>query len=150
MLGNPQICVMGVHGGAGTTTVASLLGAAALDVGTAWPVASGWARPLPVLSVVAVARTHHRGIEAATRLARLWATGALADSRLVGLVLVDDGPNLTVAQRKAARQLGRMTPHGWHLPWQEAWRVTAPELPTAPARVRRVMTSITSTTKETN
>lgn len=142
VIGAPTVCVMSLHGGAGGSTLTTLLGEGALDVGTAWPVAGGWAHPLPVLDVVAVARTHHRGLEAADRLAHLWAAGSLPNSRLVGLVLVDDAPHLTTAQRKSVRRLARMTPHGWHLPWQEAWRLTTPELPSTPLRVRRVSKSI--------
>lgn len=149
VVGAPSVCVMGLHGGAGASTVTALLGPDALEVGTAWPVPGGWARPLPVLRVLAVARTHYRGLQAATDLAQAWAARSLTGALLVGLVLVDDAPDLTTAQRKTARRLGRMTPHGWHLPWQEAWRLAAPELPNAPIRVRRVVKSINNTIKET-
>lgn len=145
----PTVCVMGLHGGAGASTVTALLGPDALDVGRAWPVASGWERPLPTLAVVAVARTNRAGLEAADRFARLWAAETLRASRLVGLVLVDDAPRLTVAQRSAARRLGRMTPHGWHLPWMEAWRVEPVNLSSSPLRVRQVIKNVRALARET-
>ncbi|MCB7138246.1 DUF6668 family protein [Cellulosimicrobium marinum] len=145
----PALCVMGLHGGAGASTVTALLGPDALDVGQHWPVASGWERPLPRLNVVAVARTHRAGLAAADRFAKLWAADTLPASRLVGLVLVDDGPRLTAAQRSAARRLGRMTPHGWHLPWMEAWRVEEARLSSSPLRVRQVIKNVRALARET-
>lgn len=138
----PLICVMGLHGGAGATTLAGLLGEDAVDVGRSWPVATGWERPLPSLAVLAVARTHHAGLSAAERFARLWAAGTLTDSTLLGLVLVDDGPRLTAPQRAAARRLAQMTPHGWHLPWNELWRIEPAVAHGAPIRTRQVIKNI--------
>jgi hypothetical protein len=145
----PTLCVMGLHGGAGASTVTALLGPDALDVGQLWPVAAGWERPLPTLNVLAVARTNRAGLAAADRFARLWAAETLPASRLVGLVLVDDGPRLTTAQRSAARRLGRMTPHGWHLPWIEAWRVEEVHLSSSSLRVRQVIKNIRALARET-
>lgn len=138
----PSVCVMGLHGGAGATTLAGLLGGDVLEVGGLWPVATGWERPLPSLPVVAVARTHYQGLTVASRFARLWAAGALPSSTLLGLVLVDDGPKLVASQRQAAKRLGRMTPHGWHLPWNEMWRIQPPIPQTTPIRARRVIENI--------
>ena len=138
----PVVCVMGLHGGAGATTVAELLGPDAMDVGRAWPVAAGWERPLPVLPVVAVARLHRAGIAAAERLARLWAADTLTRSRLVGLVLIDDAPKLLQAQKESARRLARMTPHGWHLGWNDRWRVEPATLESAGLRARQVIKNV--------
>jgi hypothetical protein len=138
----PSLCVMGVHGGAGATTIADLLGSDALDVGTSWPLATGWERPLPELPVLAVARTHHRGLAEATRFARLWAGGQLPGSRLIGLVLIDDGPKLANEQRAAVSRLARMTPHGWHIPWVETWRLAPATQAASPLRVRRTLQQI--------
>jgi hypothetical protein len=145
----PRLCVMGLHGGAGATTVAGLLGADALDVGSSWPVAEGWERPLPTLAVVVVARTHLVGISAAERLARLWAADTLSRSRLLGLVLVDDAPKLLPSQREAARRLARMTPHGWHIGWHDRWRIEAPALSTASLRTRQVIKNLRAVARET-
>ena len=47
-----DVMVMGLHGGAGASTVARLLEDRATDVGTSWPTAGGWTRPRPVLNVL--------------------------------------------------------------------------------------------------
>lgn len=139
------IAVLGLHGGAGTTTVVELLGADAYDAGTRWPVFAGWERPTPAVPVVAVARTHHRGLDAVTRFAGQWASGGLPGGPLIGVVLVDDAPKLTAAQHTAARRALRMTPHGWHVRWQEPWRLTPPDLSAAPKRVRDTIRNIRAT-----
>lgn len=141
----PTLAVAGVHGGAGATTLAALLGAEAMDVGVTWPVAGGWTRPLPVIPVVLVARTHGAGLRAAEEAARSWAAGELGESRLLGLVLVDDAPRLTRPQRAAAKRVSMMTPHGWHISWQPAWREpdwTPGDSAGLSARVRRTLTHI--------
>lgn len=132
------VTVFGLHGGAGTTTVASLFGEGALDAGTGWPVAGGWTRPLPTLHVLAVARTHYAGLAAAEAFTHQWATGRLPASTLLGLVLVDDGPTLTDGQKKAVKRLARKVPRGAHLPWIETWR----HLPPDPERLPRRLTKI--------
>jgi hypothetical protein len=139
---HPQVSVAGVHGGAGASTLAGLLGECAYDAGVCWPVAGGWLRPLPILSVVLVARTHGTGLAVAERAARAWAAGQLGESRLLGLVLIDDAPHLTKTQRAAARRLSLMTPTGWHISWQPQWRETAPDTQNAPARVRKTLADI--------
>lgn len=142
------LMVMGLHGGAATTTVAGLLGEAALDVGTAWPVAGGWERPLPTLNVVAVCRNHRAGVDAGTRFARQWADSRLPASNLLGLVIVDDGPQLLQAQKSATKRLAQMTPRGWHIPWCEQWRIGDPVLDSAPRRVKKTIRKIQSLVKE--
>lgn len=150
------LMVMGLHGGAGTSLVTSLLARAeqgetpwdAHDVGAAWPVAGGWARPRPPLNVVAVYRPHRAGVEAAERFARAWAKNTLPDSRLLGIVAVDDGPRLLEAQKQAVRRIARMTPHGWHVPWSEEWRVTEPAFDAVPRRIRKTLRSIRKTVEE--
>ncbi|MFF2277929.1 DUF6668 family protein [Agromyces sp. NPDC058126] len=124
--------VVGLHGGAGISTVVELLGSPAIDAGQAVPDPAGSG----VVNMVAVTRTHHHGLEQAHRFARLWADGRLGRVRLLGLLLVDDGPNLTRAQRLQVRRVSRMSPHGWHLGWQEPWRLQAPDRDRLPMRVR--------------
>lgn len=150
------LMVMGLHGGAGTSLIASLLTWTeqgetpwnAHDVGDAWPVAAGWTRPRPPLNVVAVYRPHRVGVEAAERFARTWAKNALPDSVLLGIVAVDDGPKLLDAQKQAVRRIARMTPHGWHVPWNEEWRVTSPNFETIPRRIRKTLRSIRKTVEQ--
>lgn len=117
------VYVMSVRGGSGGSTVAAVLGDGFRFAGYGWPVAAGWTRPRPAVDVVAVCRADRKGIEAATELARQWAAGLLNESRLIGLVVVDDGPSLLDSQRASIKSVSRMTPHGWHLPWHDPWRV---------------------------
>jgi hypothetical protein len=133
------VTVFGLHGGAGTTTVASLFGDDAVDVGTGWPVAGGWTRPLPTLHVLAVARTHYTGLAAAEAFTHQWAAGQLPASTLLGLVLVDDGPTLTDGQKKAVKRLARKVPRGAHLPWIEAWRHGPPDPERLPRRLTKII-----------
>ena len=107
--------------------MAALLGGEAVDAGQGWPVAGGWTRPRPELNVLAVCRNHRAGIEAGVEFAKQWASGSLKDSRLLGILIVDDGPKLLDAQKRATKKLGQMTPHGWHLPWIEEWRISSPD-----------------------
>jgi hypothetical protein len=136
------VCVAGVHGGAGASTLTALLGEGAFDAGVCWPVAGGWVRPLPTLRVVLVARTHGAGLAAAELAARAWAAGELGESLLLGLVLVDDAPHLTKTQQAAARRLSLMTPAGWHISWQPRWREGLADLQDAPMRIRRTVADI--------
>lgn len=142
----PDLVVVGLHGGAGTSTLVRLLTEASdgtvLDAGTQWPVFAGWQRPAPTIPVVAVARTHYAGLDEVTRLAGHWTSEALPGGHLIGVVLVDDAPKLATAQQTAARRALRMTPHGWHVPWQETWRLAAPALPSLPRRVRDIIRDI--------
>ncbi|MFC7403433.1 DUF6668 family protein [Citricoccus sp. GCM10030269] len=131
--------VFGLHGGAGTTTVSSLFGSDALDAGTGWPVAGGWTRPLPTLDVLAVARTHYAGLVAAEDFTNQWGAGLLADSRLLGLVLVDDGPTLTDGQKKTIKRLLRKVPRGVRLPWVESWRHLPPDPDRLPRRLSKTI-----------
>lgn len=141
------VVVMGLHGGAGTSTVASFFGDQATDVGLGWPIAGGWTRPRPELNVVAVCRNHRAGIEAGMEFAKQWASGSLQDSRLLGIVIVDDGPKLLEAQKKATKRLGQMTPHGWHVPWIEEWRISPPDTQRLPRRIKQTMKKILSLTE---
>lgn len=142
----PALVVTGLHGGTGTSTLVRLLAEAAegtvLDAGTRWPVFAGWQRPAPTLPVLAVARTHYAGLEEVTHLAGQWTSETLPGGQLIGVVLIDDAPKLAAAQQTAARRALRMTPHGWHVPWQETWRLAAPTLPSLPRRVRDIIRDI--------
>lgn len=133
------ITVAGLHGGAGTSTVAHLFGEDGCDAGQGWPVAAGWTRPLPTLNVVVVARTHRVGLVAADQFARQWTAGELDQSRLLGLVLVDDGPRLLSVQSQEAKRLLKLTPRGAHIPWNEHWRVAEPDLGSLPRRLKKII-----------
>jgi hypothetical protein len=147
---SPLVSVMGLHGGSGASLLTRLLGEDAYDSGRAWPVFTGWTRPAPSLPVVVTARTNYEGVAAASRFARLWAAQTLPSSTLLGIVLIDDGPKLSTQQRSVIRRIGQMTPHGWHLAWNETWRLSPPSLDTSPLRVRRIIQNIRTLAQSTN
>lgn len=134
-----KTAVIGLHGGAGTSTVAALMGAATVDLGQGWPVSmnpyTGQAYPV---NVIAVARDDAAGLEAAERFAHAWAGGALEGSTLRALVLVASSPTLSEARKRRSRTLLRMIPHGTRLPWMDAWI----EGPADPQRIPRRLKSI--------
>lgn len=134
-----SITIFGLHGGAGTSTVATLFGDTALDGGQGFPVATGWVRPLPMLNVIAVARTHHTGLTRANEFTQVWAAGKLSESNLLGLILVDDGPNLIASQKRMIKRLLKKCPKGAHIPWREEWRHNPPETSGLPLRFRRMI-----------
>lgn len=150
VVNRPLVTVVGLHGGSGASLVSGLLGADALDVGRSWPVFAGWDRPAPSLPVVVTARTNYEGVAAASRFARLWAAQTLPSSTLLGIVLIDDGPKLSSQQRSVVRRVGQMTPNGWHLPWNESWRLSRPSLEASPFRVRRIINNIRTLAQSTN
>ena len=128
----------------------ALIEPGAVDTELRWPVYAGWARPRPSVPVIAVARTHYVGLEAVSRFARLWASNRLPDSRLIALVLIDDGPKLLKDQQLAVRRAAAMLPKNGHIVWQESWRLSSPSLQTAPPRVRRLITQLQTLALSTN
>lgn len=108
---------LGVHGGAGESSLARL------DKSTRaaehhWPQAAAGA------VVVLVARSNIHGLRAAQRAATEWASGSLPGIQLAGLVVVADAPGrLPKEIRDFARVVGGGVPHLWHVPWIEGWRL---------------------------
>ncbi|HET9654480.1 MAG TPA: DUF6668 family protein [Kineosporiaceae bacterium] len=143
--------VVGTHGGAGATTVTSLLqelaGDSRLRIAHGvqespgqWPCGPG---ANLAATTLLVARTHGRGLAAATSAARQWASGALSGIKLVGLVLVHDGPRLSREQRAEVQRVSALTPRCWQVGWQEPWRgLVAPALTDTPRDVRRALASV--------
>lgn len=95
-----QIVLFGLHGGAGTSTVSMLFGNGAFDAGQGWPVSDDGSEA----RVLAVTRTHFRGIQAAEDFTQCWGSGQLSESRLLGLILVDDGPRLIDSQQRSVKR----------------------------------------------
>lgn len=116
-----QVC--GLHGGAGTSTVAALLGEAAQDCGVG--VEGVLEARVPV---VFVTRTNARGLSLARRLASQWASGGLQDLLVLGLVLVDDAPALSRELHRELKSAEKALPHSWRITWSEDLRHD-PELP---------------------
>lgn len=127
--------LVGLHGGAGVSTLAAVLGDGVLDAGVGLDLAAAG------VPVVLVARTHAAGLEVASRAARQWASGGLVGLPLLGAVLVDDGPRVSEPMTRAARSVGSAFPRTWRVEWVESWR--AELAPTeVPTRVRRARKSL--------
>lgn len=130
--------VVGLHGGAGTSTVASLLGREAIDCGC------GLVGLVDLeLPVVLVARTHARGLQLVKRAAAQWASGGLSGIALLGVVLVDDAPALSKGLHREVKSVERALPHAWHVSWSEDFRHSL-ELPgeASGGRLRRIRKSL--------
>jgi hypothetical protein len=115
------VSVVGAHGGAGTSTVARLLGAN--DVGRRWPDGVGELPP----RVLLVARTHAAGLMAVSQA--LAGYCASVDHRygpfLAGVVLVPDAPGrLPKPLRRRIKVLESATVVH-RLPWVAEWRLSA-------------------------
>lgn len=122
--------VVGAHGGAGETTIASWTGARA--AGRRWPVSATWSTPgnqprpdgRPV-DLVLVARTHARGLAAAREVLTQWAAGRLPTNQLRGLVLIPDAPGRLPTQlAEQARLIAGGAPRAWLLPWLDQMRLS--------------------------
>lgn len=134
-----QVWWLGVHGGAGESTLARLGGGT--EAQGAWPVTTSGRAP-----VVLVARTHYSGLMAARAAATEWASGQVPVA-LLGLVLVADAPG---RRPKALRDLEKLVagtvPRTWRVPWVEAWRVAEPDPQDMPIALRRMFGQVTSLT----
>lgn len=134
------IAVMGLHGGAGATTLAALLGDGATDVGRAWPIShNAWTAKAWPIPVIAVARNDYTGLRAADTFVRSWATEQLTGSHLSALVLIDAGPRISDARKKSTKRLLRMVPRGTHLPWIDSWLDAPPDPTRLPVRIKRII-----------
>jgi hypothetical protein len=123
----PDFWWLGVHGGAGETSLARL------DKGTKaaehhWPLAAAGS------VVVLVARSNIPGLRAARLAATEWASDSLPAIHVAGLMVMADAPGrLPKEIRDFARVVGGGVPHLWHFPWVDGWRyghdVAPEELP---------------------
>ncbi|MHC8609914.1 DUF6668 family protein (plasmid) [Paenarthrobacter ureafaciens] len=123
----PGFWWLGVHGGAGETSLARL------DKNTR---AAGHHWPLTAAAsvVVLVARSNIPGLRTARLAATEWASRSLPGIQVAGLVVMADAPGrLPKEIRDFARVVGGGVPHVWHFPWVDAWRyghdVALEELP---------------------
>jgi hypothetical protein len=135
---HPLVWVIGLHGGAGVSTLVDLIGDSARDGLRSWP--QPW-NP-PASRSVIVARTHQQGLQLAATAAREWASGALPWINLLGLVLVDDGPRPAGQLKDQLTQLAHMTPTCWRIGWHEPWRIEPPSLATASRRTSKTARDI--------
>jgi hypothetical protein len=133
---------VGVHGGAGETTMATLV-PGSVAAGHAWPCPED---PLAsVVSVFLIARTHASGLIAARDSLAEWAAGVVPGVHLLGLVLVADAPGtLPRPLRELADVVAGGAPRTWRIPWVEQWRLGEPIHDTPLSRpLRRVLTELT-------
>lgn len=126
---------LGVHGGAGVTTLATFVSGGA-HAHRRWP-DPGFGGPR---IVVLVCRTHLTGLERARDAARQWASSDVPAGLLLGgAVAVADAPGrLTRPQSEALRLLSGAVPRLWTVPWVEELRAAddLARLPAPPALAR--------------
>ncbi|MCB5291480.1 hypothetical protein BJQ90_00906 [Arthrobacter sp. SO3] len=115
--GTPEYWWLGVHGGAGESSLARL-GKHTRAAEHHWPQTAAGS------TVVLVARSNMHGLRAAQRAATEWASGSLPGIRVAGLVVMADAPGrLPKEIREFARVVGGGVPHLWNVPWVEEWRL---------------------------
>jgi hypothetical protein len=136
--------VAGLHGGAGTSTVAALLGDAAVDCGVGLGLLTD-----PSVPVLLVTRTHAHGLDLLRRAAGQFGAGDLEQLRILGVVLVDDAPTTPKVLQRTIRSLRRSLPYSWRIGWSEdlRQRPTPPE-PAHSGVLRRVRKSVLSKADE--
>lgn len=139
----PAVWVMGAHGGAGESTLSSLLeDAVATD--HAWPVRHDDDPERGGQDVVLlVCRSNAAGLRTAQLAAIEYGSGALSGS-LAGLVVMADAPGrLPKALADQLRLVSGAVPHLWQMPWVEGWRLTETPDPAAlPPAARSVLEKI--------
>ena len=136
--------VVAAHGGAGATTLCELLGnTLASDGGGKWPQAHAWVPESVHGRVLLAARSHRAGLLAARETLTAWHAGAYVGGlELLGILLVDDAPRLTKGQIAEIKSLTAMAPRGWHMPWQESLRMTAPADASLSARAKWTLSRV--------
>ncbi len=140
------VAVVGLHGGAGVTTVARLLQARESDkrAGIRWVEAPGVGQLPTAGRVLLVARDSGVGLERAQHAAREWAARQIDPAvDIMGLLLVASGPKIDGALGAQAKRVTRMWPRTWRVVWLPEWHVTAsPAVDRLPGRVRRTADSV--------
>ena len=135
---------LGTHGGAGESSLASLVDGWA-EAGHSWP------RPADegAANVVLVARTSMAGLRSAQAAATQWASGQASVANVLGLVLVADAPGkLPRPLRDFARLVSGGVPRSWSVPWIEAWRIgDTPSSSDAPRDLRRLINDLNRLTR---
>jgi hypothetical protein len=113
---------LGCHGGAGVSTLASLITGGA-DAARAWP-DPGFGGPA---RVVLVARGDVHGLRTALHAVRQWAAHEVPPVELFGVVVVADAPGrLEPEQNEQLARLRAGAGAVWLIPWIEELRIRAP------------------------
>lgn len=131
--------LVGLHGGAGTSVVASTIGPTALDCGVG--IAGVLDHGVPV---VFVARGTGRGLDLALRAGQQWAAHGLEQFTVLGLILVADAPGQTRGLAASTKSVRGAFPRCWQVAWSDDVRHQAqsPTPRSAPAQLRRVCKSV--------
>lgn len=108
--------LVGLHGGAGTSTMASLLGYQAVDAGR------GLDNVDPTIPVLFVTRSHAQGLNLALRLGQSVAAKTLDPLMILGVVVVHDAPTLSKGLARTLRSVTKSLPHCWVVPWDDDFR----------------------------
>jgi hypothetical protein len=115
------IWVVGVHGGAGESTI-SELSPHFREAHHQCPAPGGL-----MAQCILVARTNAAGLYNARAAAKQWGASVVPHILLLGLALIPDAPGRIPKElgREITRSSGGV-PRVWHLPWIEDWRYHAP------------------------
>ncbi|WP_196842270.1 DUF6668 family protein [Arthrobacter sp. CAN_A1] len=139
--GSASLWIVGVHGGAGESTVTRLIDGSRSTQHT-WPASENPGIPPCVLLVC---RSNMNGLEAAQRALIEWTSPQPPEVELLGLAVLADAPGkLPRELRDFETIIGGGAPRLWHLPWVDAWRTgdVAPEH--LPREARKFITEINS------
>lgn len=139
----PALWLVGSHGGAGETTLASIEDTwRAAD--HAWPSLTAGDRA----SCLLLARTSVRGLYAAQAALTQWAASAAGPSvDLLGLVLIADAPGrLPRPVTDLCTVVAGGAPRTWHLPWNEDWRLDRPAEGRPPRAIARLTAALQTLT----
>lgn len=140
--------LLGLHGGAGVSTLAAVLDSDTEEMRTSWPVSRNpWTGEYSPIKVIAVARDDASGLQKAERFAKAWAAGQLTGSHLCALVLVAASPTTSDARTRATRKILRMVPHGAHVPWMPTWIESPVDPNHLPPRIKRIAKALRKTTQ---
>ncbi|WP_280182100.1 hypothetical protein [Nocardia farcinica] len=119
----PRGWLLGVHGGAGATTLAHVLAPAA-DTSRRWPGVFDRESPFVVL----VARETIAGLTRAHDLLRQHHFGFGGPSEVLGLITVAARPGRMPAEIRRYREVvGSLAGPLWQVPWYEEWTLVEPE-----------------------
>jgi len=119
----PLVWLLGVHGGAGASTLAHVLAPAA-DSHRRWP--GVFERESPF--VVLVARETISGLTRAHDLLRQHHAGLAGECEVLGLVTVAARPGrIPVEIRRYRDVVGSLAGVVWQLPWYEEWTLVEPD-----------------------
>ncbi|MFE9576433.1 hypothetical protein ACFYO1_08635 [Nocardia sp. NPDC006044] len=119
----PLVWVMGVHGGAGASSLAHVLAPAA-DSSRRWPGVYDRESPFVVL----VARETIAGLTRAHDLLRQHHSGFAGSCEVLGLITVAARPGRLPAEIRRYRDVvGSLAGQLWQVPWYEEWTLVEPE-----------------------